>query len=422
MLNASSKKGVESIDDLVLVRPGTGLQCLLLDFDKTLLPVLEKHYSCKFVNLNSPCQLNLILAVKSVLSFGALKFAQEVFVRFVRSNRQPLVFLKIIYQVLVDLSIWYPCRYLKPMFSFSMADNEPRYYRVAKLFGGSINVVQNGRRGSDIFDLGRYVKRYGLCYCDNVFCFSFASEQLLKQYLTGKYYHIGSVKNNEFLLGLRRNKRLAIYISSYRVKSDWDYKGISHSAHFGPERWMLPKIKAECNRRNLCLFVVGATEKASAEYSFYKEILGRDGWRFVKKRSSKTSYKWLSIAEYVFGISSTLLLEALAHKKRLGVLYAKNPEYWPRVFETESSELSFEELKYEFFGSPILDMEGPFWTSRCGTADISRIAELVLDASDDKWNEIYNATDYSKIMASDVGNKLLGETNLVNVRKYDSNI
>ena len=99
-----------------------------------------------------------------------------------------------------------------------------------------------------------------------------------------------------------------------RLKRTHFGEHIRHSAFYSPERTLLPTLKSVLDSLGIELYVLGRSVglEQQAEYEFYCEILGREGWTYAPRVKGSPSYSSIWTYDLLFCATSTLSYEALA--------------------------------------------------------------------------------------------------------------
>jgi len=120
-----------------------------------------------------------------------------------------------------------------------------------------------------------------------------------------------------------RTKNTAGFISTWKIghvvqgerrKSTHFGEHIRHSDFYAPERTLLPALKSVLNSLGITLHVMGRSVglQQEAEFDFYYEILGREGWKYAPRSKGSPSYSSMWSYDVLFCVTSTLSYEALA--------------------------------------------------------------------------------------------------------------
>ena len=253
-----------------------------------------------------------------------------------------------------------------------------RYYPDIKVI-----IIQNGVINNNFLNLLKKTK-YTKLTCDYFCCFSDVEKIILQKYIKANFIKIGSIKNNFYKIKLKENKKELLYISQYRNNL------INKKKFFNlykNEKLILPIIYEFCQKKNIILSILPGDDNLKEEKMHYRKILNTGNFKIYERNLDK-SYLRVDESLFSIGINSTLVYEALARKKKVGIfnfLENKNNEDSPyKLFEKK--------FKYE----------GNFWIKKYNKKKILKILNYLFNISDKKWLKHNNSK--TKLFLYDANN------------------
>ena len=271
----------------------------------------------------------------------------------------------------------------KPLFVVTLIDNDKKYFYKFKKYFKNVKfiAIQNGYRffKNDLFE--NIEKSDYVFECDEYYCFGEHVKNYLKNKIQGKFYTIGSIKNNYCLKKQSNKKSNICFISSF---------GISKNIF---EQNILNNLHQFCTHKKIELEIL-ARSGHSEEEEFYNKILKNKKFIFHKQDDNFcSSYKIIDSAMVSISLNSTLGYENLARN---------NKTYFINIDDRNLNCVSF--LK---FGYPEeFNDEGYFWTSKFDPKETIEKINYIYDLSEQEWK---NNTDeiVKKIIAYDLNNNFL---------------
>jgi surface carbohydrate biosynthesis protein len=291
-------------------------------------------------------------------------------------------------------------RFVKPRIALTHIDNALHFYRLKESQPELVTIsVQNGIRDNVLFEiLARANGRLPL-RADHILCFGRAVGEKYAEHIDASIHPIGSFMNNSVPRNVPPTKGHSVmFLSQFRVPHlSWKEpvmpvgeKLIEWNVFYRPETTLLPALLAYCRQRNLPFSVCGCSiEDREKEESFFRGLLGDTGWEYLPRISLDASYRRIDQVRCVVFVDSTIGYEALARGARAAVFSLRGTA-------TQSEDRGF--------GLSVRHPPtGPFWTTVSDPAEVDRVLDYVLDATDGEWEAVRSA-HMAEIMAFDPDN------------------
>ena len=294
----------------------------------------------------------------------------------------------------------YQLAYIKvvnPKLVITFIDNNPFFYEISTLCRGTKTAfVQNGYRGlyNDVFGA---LQKSNTSKVDYMFVFGKAIGKQYSEYLTGRFFSIGSLKNNEKTKVKEKIPNTVIFISGGLIAQDTspdsmldiNSEKISFRDFHRAERVVLRFLREWCTKNGKRLQICTTNGPGSPEEGFIDGILGDSSYDFIAGRSLGDAYLFIDRAEYVVFIDSTLGYESLARGNRTAAFTC-------RGYAVPSISRKF--------GWPLqLPENGPFWTNEMAVEQLQRVMNYLTSMSEDDFAQV-SMTYMSEIMEFDPGN------------------
>ena len=299
---------------------------------------------------------------------------------------------------------------IKPKAIITMMDNDSLFYKIGRRSDDIPKIfIQNGYRGggSDSFMKIKKNIDYKVNY---MFVFNKHIGKKYEEYINGKSFVIGSIKNNHSYCKNSKKKELVtlnenniLLISNYRKrlkKIKYKYKSIEVSwDKFYQHDELVTKCLAKwCLKNNKKLSIAGFisfddTNEMEKEKAWFQKLIGNSNckWEFLPRRSIYDTYNLFKKKKIVVGTNTTVTYESFSTGKRTAFLTGR------------SDILKENERK---FGWPAkFDENGKFWSNKSSKDELYRVMDFLNNVSKNEWIKIYN--QYCKdLMILDSGNKI----------------
>ena len=294
----------------------------------------------------------------------------------------------------------YVLNYIKatePKLLITSIHNHVGFYRLSKLTGIKTMFIQTAivTKWGDLFGNKKVTniknkKNFRVNYM-MVFNHSYGKE--FSKFISGKYYVIGSFRNNLIKKKYNQKKEI-LFLSSFKSSehSSRIINGIPAFKFTINDKKLLFKIIELSKKNNLKLNILGKQiydQGSKDEESYYKKIFGKE-LKFIRNYPGRETYKIIRKFKYVLNIDSTLGIENFAAGGRTGFIFN-------RPYKNIISSRAFGYLEK-------LGRQGPFWTSYNNEKETERVFNFIIKSKEKKWNRI-NKFYFNKIMPYEENNK-----------------
>ena len=291
---------------------------------------------------------------------------------------------------------------VNPRLIVTLVDNNLAFYSLATRHPSVKTLfIQNGIRGSEIFDLMEQLDKPKHFYrVDFMLTFNRHIGAKFSEHIDGSVVPIGSFRNNLYQTRVEKTPGVIAFISQYRGNSEvmLGDKCFSRREFFDQcDKIVLQFLVAYSRKHGKKLLVVrsgGANQGISfeAEQQYFEQLLGVRP-DFSNQRQSGTSYTATDAAEVVVSIDSTLAYESIARGNKTA------------VFSVRKTTLH---LSDRAFGWPAAyPDDGPFWTTRADPASFGKILDHLFSVSADQWRAEMAGYAFENILEYDPGNTIL---------------
>lgn len=249
-----------------------------------------------------------------------------------------------------------------------------------------IIIIQNGVINNRFINLLKKTK-YNKLTCDYFCCFSDVERIILQKYIKANYLTIGSIKNNFYKIKTKKyKKKEVLYISQYRnnLLNKKEFFNL-----YKNEKLILPIIYEFCQKKNIIFSILPGDDNFEVEKMHYRKILNTGNFKIYERNLYK-SYSRVDGSLFSIGINSTLIFEALARKKKVGIF-----NFLENTKNKDSPYILFEK---EF------NNEGNFWIKRFNKKKIVKILNYLFKVSDKKWLKHNNSK--TKLLLYDTDNSM----------------
>ena len=300
-------------------------------------------------------------------------------------------------------------KFVKPRAILSSTDNNLNFYRLKKYFNKNLTfiVYQNGSRHeiNDLFGDPNLIfckeskKKFSVDY---IFTFNSSISKIYEKYIDCKTIAIGNVKNNIVRLKSNSVKNKLIFISQFREKFLSRSHYLSHGNKvcstkkwFEAERNLIPKLCNYCQKKNIDLYILGASKNSSSiekEKAYFRRVAQGKKWKYWNnyRYDFKKRYQFLDKFEIAVSIWSTLASELLGRNKKVG-FFRQN----------------IKDFKDRNFGWPANFSKRGFWyTSLITQSEVDRVLNNLIHIKNSEWIDKISSTK-NKVMNYDRDNKKL---------------
>ena len=258
-------------------------------------------------------------------------------------------------------------------------------YRIKKYYTSiKIIIIQNGLCNNYFID--RLKKSKFKPNCDYFFSMTEIEKDILKKYISAKFIVIGSFLNNHFHKKKKEtNKKEILLISQYRDKESGK---IFQKNYKKTIKALIPTL-IYLSKKKIKFSILGSTHESDKEFEFYRSLFIGIKFNFYTRKAFQ-AYKRISDASTVIGFDSTLLYEAFAINKKIGII---NLSALNIVYKNENSILTRKSLSGN----------GKFWIKKYNEYQTKNVLINLVKYSKSKWSDI--RLPYKKLFILDYKNK-----------------
>ena len=274
-------------------------------------------------------------------------------------------------------------RMSSPKLVITLIDNNKNFYLLSSENKNILTLfIQNGVRTKyvDIFSNIDHNEKYRV---DFMLVFNRIIAEKYKNYIKGKTFVIGSLKNNHFQGAKKKiTTNTVVFISCYRPKvKEFLYLDDKNQPIYWEDFYNLDsKITAWlgewCYENNKELVICSNGRDKSEEKNFYSSILNKKNsiWHISNKDNIFSSYETIDKADIVINTISTLGYEAFGRGKKT-------------AFFTGRGKLINDNSRN--FAWPLeLDDNGPFWCNNPKKTDFYNILNDLNKLSSEDWEAL----------------------------------
>lgn len=301
-----------------------------------------------------------------------------------------------------NLKFNYKCEFIKKThckYIITMTDNDLDFLKINLLNIKKI-AIQNAYRRDTFPDLFSFLKneKFSGYNLDYIFCFNKEVGKKYNKYLGCKFIPIGSIRNNLVINDQsKKYQKSAAFISQYRPTSvnqfknnifDYsrfikfikkpifnkkNFRNLTYEDFYKIDKIAIQNLATVCKQKKIKLYIIGALKRNfNQEKNFFSKILNDNNWKYIKRSSELSSYEYMDKFNFIFGIDSTMLYEALARKKKVGFISARKS-----CFKNVNA----------FYGWPINKSPKGFnWTNEPTYSEIRRIFDNLMYKRESKKN------------------------------------
>jgi surface carbohydrate biosynthesis protein len=206
---------------------------------------------------------------------------------------------------------------------------------------------------------------------DVIFTFGTNEIKNMSRYIDGKYYPLGSTKNNAHVLKKKtsKNKDITFICSGvYAATVEDEKKVFRNLIKFGKKN----KIKIN--------FLSKWDKKKER---FFRENYSTGKWTYLPRKNQRSSYQYINNSQMIVFTHSTMGFEAFSKGIKVLAIYSHFPE--------KSTSFNYKR-------------RGEFWTNAMSYPDFEKLIKKVRKYADSKWANIVKKYS-SEIMFYDQENK-----------------
>ena len=288
-------------------------------------------------------------------------------------------------------------KFSKPKLLITSIHNYVGFYKLSKLTGIKTMFIQsaNVTKWGDLFGDKNITNRKNKrkFRVDYMLVFNSAIGKEFSKFISGKYFVIGSFKNNLVIKNYKKKNEI-LFLSTYKPleHSSQIINNIKAFKFTINDKKLLLRIIELSKKKKLKLNILGkqdTIQESNMEEIYYRKIFGKN-LRFIKNFSGRETYKIIRKFKYVLNIDSTLGLENFSSGGRTGFIFNR-----PYINIIKSRAFGYLEN---------LGRKGPFWTSYNDVKEVDRVFNFVVNTNDKKWSYIHKSYQ-NKVMPQDKNNK-----------------
>ena len=271
---------------------------------------------------------------------------------------------------------------VKPKLIITAIHNYVGFYKLSKLTGIKTLFIQSAitTEWRDIFGDKNIINKKNKknFKVDYMLVFNSSYGKKFSSFISGKYFVIGSFKNNLIKKNFKKKKEV-LFLSSFK-SSEYSSKFIQNipACEFtNNEKKMFLYMSQLLKISNLKINILGkqnSNYESQLEKKYYENFFGKN-FKYIKNYSGRNTYKILRKYEHIINIDSTLGIENLSADGRTGFIFS-------RPYKEIIKSRSFGYLEN-------LKRKGPFWTTYNSEKEIERVFNFVLYADKKKWKKIF---------------------------------
>ena len=301
-------------------------------------------------------------------------------------------FFALIYALIFSFKTEFKVEYINFFLNFtnkkvliSFNYNRLILYRIKKYYPSiKIIIIQNGLCNNYFID--RLKKSKFKPNCDYFFSMTEIEKDILKKYISAKFIVIGYFLNNHFHKKKKEtNKKEILLISQFRNKENGK---IFQKNYKKTIKALIPTL-IYLSKKKIKFSILGSTHESDKEFEFYRNLFIGIKFNFYTRKAFQ-AYKRISDASTVIGFDSTLLYEAFAINKKIGIINLSASNI---VYKNENSILTRKSLSGN----------GKFWIKKYNEYQTKNVLINLVKYSKSKWNDI--RLPYKKLFILDYKNK-----------------
>ena len=304
----------------------------------------------------------------------------------------------------------------KPKILLTTYDNYSVFYKFRKIFNVETGFIQNGHRFPYMNYLYNYNKKINYDkknnHVNHMFVYGKNIQNELKKYINGKFYFIGSFRNNSISKPnnkISKDKSSIIFISQFRVQN-------SNTTPI-PDGKILKLLDEYCLKKEIKLKIMcfcsphikrgRGKENFKEEINYYKNLKLRTNYKLLIRKNFYDSYRILQKENLIITENSALGYEMLALGKKVIFFPIRKDDFSPKGAN--------------HFGWPLNSgKSGPFWLNYYSPKKLFEKIEKIRLMNKLIWNDI--SKKYIKnIINFDYKNKILVQTIKKQINEYKKN-
>ena len=276
---------------------------------------------------------------------------------------------------------------VNPSVIITYIDNSFRFYSISNRHSGIKTMfIQNGWRGGVADTMNSIVNDFSLNAefgkVDLMCTYGEVMGEWYSKYLSGEYFSVGSILNNQFPIARKEKKRRIAFVSNLNSKN--------HILSEATE-CVLQNLKLYSKRQSIPLAIVGRSDENS-EKNYYFDMLGADV-EFISKRDLSSSYEYLDESEVSVSIDTSLGYETVSRGN-------KNAFFSILGYFTNSDGHNF--------GWPAIYIDkGAFWTNYPDPKEFFRILDYLFEVTQEEWEKEIKKTNFSSLITYDQDNTIV---------------
>ena len=307
--------------------------------------------------------------------------------------------------------------FVKPRLILSAYDNQKVFYLFKKYFNVKTAFIQISHH-NDSFDIFGTIKKNKDYEVDHMFVYGKNYEKEFAKYIKGKFYRIGSFRNNS-ILQLSHNKKKensVSFISQYRKYSKESSIEPILKKNLNYQKYILRFLDNYCLKKGLTLKIhlYSCPNDPGRRKKWYEE---KSEVNFIESLKLKCKFKYV-VPQTVFGSYNNLI----ADNAKAIVCNDSNLAY--ELLSRKKKVIFFSIKKWNKksksgkFGWPGRYPEtGFFWTNKYSEKIFEKIINQVIEVNDSLWKKKIKKY-FSEIIIYDKNNKIFREK----IKKIISNL
>jgi surface carbohydrate biosynthesis protein len=280
-----------------------------------------------------------------------------------------------------------------PTFLITFKDNDPLFFLIRATSKLKKILIQNAWKNKfsdEILNEKKFLDLQKFFNLNYFFSYNKTIGIKYKKISGCNFIPIGSFKSNSYRIINSKLKKIydIMYISnfekSFKNLKKKITKNISGEQFHNPQRELLRTLDEYSNNNRLKLYIYGrhiSSEGIKEEKIYYKQLLKKCNWKYIKNNSKKTFY-FIDQSSLVITINSSLGYEAFSRKIKTVFFNIRPKDKY---------------LKSTKFGWPsIKKNKGFFWIDTCEYKIVSKFLDKIIKYKNSKWEKIREK--YEKIL------------------------
>jgi hypothetical protein len=177
----------------------------------------------------------------------------------------------------------------------------------------------------------------------------------MSRYIDGKYYPLGSTKNNAHVLKKKKSKIKCIsFICSG-----------TYAATIENERKVFRNLIKFGKKKNIKIYFISRYDQKKE--SFFRETYSKENWTYLPKKNQSSSYQYMNNSQMIVFTHGTMGFEAFSKGIRTASIYSHFPE--------KSTCFNYKR-------------KGPFWSNSMSYPSFEKLIKRVIKFSCSDWENI----------------------------------